>query len=141
MWFCEPVAPEEVAFEAGVFLLTKAKAQALRAGVTAPAAGPDVVSPVVEPSPLPLPSPSPEPSTTSQAQTRTIRLTGAMPPEIWNRFGTKILPKLRTGIDLKIGIDFLVTFDRTSVDSLIFEIRQILEDLGLKDKISIVDTP
>jgi len=32
MWFQEMVAPDEVAFEAGVFLLRKATAEALRAG-------------------------------------------------------------------------------------------------------------
>ncbi len=140
MWFCEPVAPEEVAFEAGVFLLTKAKAQALRAGVTAPAAGPDVVSPVVELSPLPQPSPSPEPSPAPEAQMRTVRLTGTVPPEVWNRLGTKILPKLRSGSDLRVGIDFAVTVDRDSAKNLISELRQILEDLGLKDKVSVGDS-
>ena len=29
-------------------------------------------------------------------------------PEIWNRLGTKILPKLRAGADLKIGLEFSV---------------------------------
>jgi hypothetical protein len=139
MWFCEPVAPEEVAFEAGVFLLTKAKAQALRAGVTEPAVGPDLVPAVVEPSPLPQPSPSPEPSPAPEAQTRTIRLTGTVPPEVWNRLGTKILPKLRSGSDLRVGIDFAVAVDRDAAKNLISDLRQILEDLGLKDRVSIGD--
>jgi hypothetical protein len=139
MWFCEPVAPEEVAFEAGVFLLTKAKAQALRAAVTEPAVGPDLVPAVVEPSPLPQPSPSPEPSPAPEAQTRTIRLTGTVPPEVWNRLGTKILPKLRSGSDLRVGIDFAVAVDRDAAKNLISDLRQILEDLGLKDRVSIGD--
>src|SRR5207245_1886238 len=29
----------------------------------------------------------------------------SVPPEVWNRLGTKILPKLRSGSDLKIGLD------------------------------------
>jgi hypothetical protein len=139
MWFCEPVAPEEVAFEAGVFLLTKAKAQALRAAVTEPAVGPDLAPAVVEPSPLPQPSPSPEPSPAPEAQTRTIRLTGTVPPEVWNRLGTKILPKLRSGSDLRVGIDFAVAVDRDAAKNLISDLRQILEDLGLKDRVSIGD--
>jgi hypothetical protein len=139
MWFCEPVAPEEVAFEAGVFLLTKAKAQALRSAVTEPAVGPDLVPAVVEPSPLPQPSPSPEPSPAPEAQSRTIRLTGTVPPEVWNRLGTKILPKLRSGSDLRVGVDFAVTVDRDAAKTLISDLRQILEDLGLKDRVSIGD--
>jgi len=40
-------------------------------------------------------------------QTRTLCLIGTMPPEIWNRLGTKIIPKLKSGADLKIGVIFL----------------------------------
>ena len=32
-----------------------------------------------------------------------------MPPEGWNRLGTKILPKLRSGDDLSVGIEFSVS--------------------------------
>ena len=138
-WFCEPVPPEEVAFEPGVFLLTKAKAQTLRAGAKEPTSGPDIINPVAEPSPIPQPSPSPEPSPAPEAQTRTIRLTGTVPPEVWNRLGTKILPKLRSGSDLRVGVDFAVTVDRDAAKTLILDLRQILEDLGLKDRVSIGD--
>jgi hypothetical protein len=141
VWFCEPVAPEEVAFEPGVFLLMKAKAQAVKAGTMAPAEGPEVVSPVVEPSPSPQPSPSPEPSPAPEAHTKTIRLVGTVPPEVWNRLGTKILPKLRTGSELRVGIDFAVTVDRDAAKILISDLRQILEDLDLKDKVSVGDSP
>ncbi|HZT38068.1 MAG TPA: hypothetical protein VFA28_09225, partial [Bryobacteraceae bacterium] len=129
-----------VAFEAGVFLLTKAKAQALRAGVTEPASGPDVVYPVVEPSPIPPPSPSPEPSPAPEPRTRTIRLVGTVPPEVWNRLGTKVLPKLRTGSDLKVGIDFAVTVDPNLARNLVSDLQQILDDLGLKDKVAVRDS-
>jgi len=40
VWFREPVAADEVAFESGVFLLTKARAQALKVGVPEPAPDP-----------------------------------------------------------------------------------------------------
>ena len=35
----------------------------------------------------------------------TLRLTGATPPEVWNRLGTKVLPKLRQGERLTVAID------------------------------------
>jgi hypothetical protein len=60
-----------------------------------------------------------------------------VPPEIWNRLGTKIIPKLKSGSDLKIGVDFSVTLNAESVRSIESEIRQIIEDLGLKGKINI----
>jgi hypothetical protein len=55
MWFQEMLAPDEVAFEAGVFLLRKATAEALRAGR---AVGP---VPTPEPGPNPAIRPTPEP--------------------------------------------------------------------------------
>ncbi len=137
VWFQEPVAADEVAFESGVFLLTKAKAQALMAGVQEPVPGPEPLPPVPAPGPGPEPEPGPGPA--PGVQTKTIRLVGAVPPEVWNRLGTKVLPKLRSGSDLRIGVDFSVTVSRDVADSLTSELRQILDDLGLTDKVQIRD--
>jgi hypothetical protein len=52
-------------------------------------------------------------------------------PEIWNRLGTKILPKLRSGSDLKIGVEFTVSVDAAFAQHFESELRQILDDLGL----------
>ncbi len=135
VWFEEPVTADEVAFESGVFMLTKAKAQALKAGAPVPAPGP-------EPQPGPAvsgPGPEPEPGSgrAPGVQTTTIRLVGAVPPEVWNRLGTKVLPKLRSGSDLKVGVDFSVTVDRDVAGSLTADLRQILADLGLADKLEV----
>jgi hypothetical protein len=62
-------------------------------------------------------------------------LVGTVPPEIWNRLGTKIIPKLKSGADLKIGVDFSVTLSTEAVRSVESDLRQILEDLNLRDKI------
>jgi hypothetical protein len=64
-------------------------------------------------------------------------LVGTVPPEIWNRLGTKIIPKLKSGADLKIGVDFSVTVNAESARGIESDLRQILEDLGLKEKIQI----
>jgi hypothetical protein len=64
-------------------------------------------------------------------ETRTIRLVGTVPPEVWNRLGTKILSKLRSGADLKVGVEFSVTVNAASAGSLVSELRQILQELGL----------
>jgi len=133
VWLQEPISTEEVAFESGVFLLTKAKAQALKAGVPEPAPGPEPTPPVPGPEPGPGPEPSPEP--TPGVQTKTLRLVGAVPPEVWNRLGTKVLPKLRSGSDLKVGVDFSVTVNRDVAGSLTADLRQILDDLGLAEMV------
>jgi hypothetical protein len=133
VWFQEPVASDEVAFESEVFLLTKAKAQALKAGIAGPVPGSEPVPPGLGPETEPGFGPSPEPA--PAVQTRTVRLVGAVPPELWNRLGTKVLPKLKSGSDLKLGVDFSVTVNRDVAKSLTADLRQILEDLGLTDKV------
>lgn len=105
IWFQEMVTPDEVAFDAGVFLLTKSTAGALRAG-----------KPTI---------------------TRTLRVAGAVPPEVWNRLGTKILPKLRSGSELRIGLEFSVTVSADSATSLANELRQILRELGLAESVKV----
>jgi|SRR5882672_9971396 len=133
LWFEDMVAPDEVAFESGVFLLRKAKAGALKSGIpTTPTLG-------SEPAPTPTPSPTPEPVRGSEAgaATRTLRLVGNVPPEVWNRLGTKILPKLRSGSELKIGLEFTVTVKADNAGGLAAELRQILQELGLSEALRV----
>jgi hypothetical protein len=134
MWFEEMIAPDEVAFESGVFLLRKAKANALKQGVpTTP------TTPEPQPAPSPAPSSGPEsyPGQEPSATTRTLRLIGIVPPEVWNRLGTKILPKLRSGSDLTIGLEFKVTVKAENASGLATELRQILQELGLADAVRV----
>ncbi len=129
VWFEELVASDEVAFDAGVFLLRKDFAKTLKGGATVePVPGPSPW-PGPEPSPEPRPPPAPEPA----AATRTLRLVGTVPPEVWNRLGTKILPKLRSGSDLQIGLEFTVTVKSDTASSLAADLQQILQELGLSN--------
>lgn len=132
-WFNETISPEEVAFESGVFLLLKSKALSLKAAPESiPGPGPFLEPvPVIEPKITPEPAPG--------ATARTYRISGDVPPEIWNRLGTKILPKLRSGSDVRIGIEFDVKIDASVAPTLEAELRQIIEDLGLSDRIRISD--
>jgi len=135
VWFKEFLPADEVAFDADVFLLRREVAEALTSG-TPPEAEPN---PTPQPSPEPTTEPSPlagfEPATGEQ--TRSLRLVGMIPPELWNRLGTKILPKLRSGSDLKVGVDFSVTVGAAAGDTLVSDIRQILEELGLAETVRI----
>ena len=146
LWYAEPVRPEEVAFEPDVYLLTKAKAEAFNvlsgdgssspqpepAPNTEPKPGPQP-EPAPGPKPEPLPSPAPHPGT----RTTTLRLTGTIPPEVWNRLGTRILPKLRSGDDLSVGIELSVSVDSQLVGSMEKDLRQIVDDLGLDSGIRV----
>lgn len=140
VWFKEMLTPDEVAFEADVFLLKKVKAQELKSGAV-PAAKPSA-EPIAE---LAQPEPEPQSSTFETAttgpvptiQARQLRLFGEVPPETWNRLGTKLVPKLRSGMDLKVGVEFRVTVPNESAKTLIAELKQILNDLGIGDKVRI----
>ena len=61
----------------------------------------------------------------------TLRLTGTVPPETWNRLGTKVLPKLRSGDDLRVGIELSVNVGSASAEAMEGELKQILGELGL----------
>ncbi|MBI3078692.1 MAG: hypothetical protein HYY85_17180 [Deltaproteobacteria bacterium] len=58
-------------------------------------------------------------------------------PEVWNRLGTRILPKLRTGGTLKVGVDLSVTLDAHLARTLEAELRQAVDDLGLSGQVRV----
>jgi len=137
LWFQEPVGPDEVAFEAGVFLLRKATAEALKSGVPATPAAirPPEPGPAATTTPTLGPGAPVEPA--PGAATTTLRLVGTVPPEVWNRLGTRILPKLRSGSELKIGLEFSLTVKADTAGGLATELRQILQELGLGEAVRI----
>jgi hypothetical protein len=135
VWFEELLSPDEVSFEANVFLLAKAKAKALKTR--------SITGPVIEPEPkpdekgLPVTEPVSEPNPVPTPQTVTLHLRGSIPPEMWNRLGTKLIPKLRSGSDLKAEVSFSVAVDGKATASFESDLRQILTDLGIQDRIMI----
>jgi hypothetical protein len=135
VWFQEPISPDEVSFEPDVFLLNKAKAKVLKGCVIpGPEPGP---SPGPASGPEPEPGPTPGPQPRPGVQTKTLRILGTIPPEIWNRLGTKIIPKLKSGSDLRIGVEFSVVLDVGNAKAFESDLRQVLQDLGLGDKVRI----
>jgi hypothetical protein len=133
--FNESTDQADVTFEPGCFLLLKAKARGIKS-TQEPISNVSVETALapeaVPPSGL---SPQPETKPIPDRGTTTFRISGDIPPEVWNRFGTKILPKLRSGTELKIGIDFSVTIDRKFERSFEADLKQILEDLGLTGRV------
>jgi hypothetical protein len=145
LWFQEELSPDEVAFEPDVFLLTKTKAQTLKAK---PVVGPEPLVPstttisqqTTDPdrrtARLPTQTASPTPPVVPKA-TPTFRLVGQIPSEVWNRLGTKLLTKLKAGEDLKIDVTFTVGVKSEVATTFEAEIRQVLDDLSLTDKVRI----
>ncbi len=70
---------------------------------------------------------------------RPLRIHGAIPPELWNRVGTRLLPKLRAGRGLRVHVTFEVTADGPGSSALVGDLRQALDDLQLGDRVRIED--
>lgn len=140
VWHKELIAPEEVSFETGVFLLNKEKANALKTGVAPLAATKSPAESQTESEPILQPISGPGTETEPGPRTCTLHLSGTVPPELWNRLGTKILPKLKSGTELHVGVDFRVTLNGDLARSMKSELRLILDDLGLADKVQIEES-
>jgi hypothetical protein len=133
IWFNEPVSTDEVSFDADVYLLKKDRAKALRAG-----------SPVEEvPSRPPVSvteetaRPSETQSVTVAAGAKSIVLTGVIPPELWNKVGIRLIPKLRSNAQPTLGVNFALEIDAGQAVNLVREIQQALADLELTGKIKV----
>ena len=74
---------------------------------------------------------------TPQGKAATLRLEGNVPPEVWNRLGTKILPKLQSGDALSVGVVFSVSVDAALAKNLETDLRQALADLELGDQVRV----
>ena len=55
----------------------------------------------------------------------------------WNRLGTRLIPKMKSGGSLSIALDFTVELDGRDAQQLTIELRQALADLGLADALKI----
>ena len=137
LWYAEEVGPEEAAFEPSVFLLTREKARQLKtspgdlAQQPEPASVPGTEPPQEQPEPETGPAPGPVNRKTS------LRLAGTVPSEVWNLLGRRLLPKLRSGDDLSVGIDFSVSVGSQFAQNMETELRQILDDLELGDRVRV----
>ena len=147
VWFHEFLPAGEVMFEKDVFLLQKAKAEALKKQETVPPLTTPVKPPPedkktgttggAEPrqgDDKGQPSES-EPHIVTPEATRTLRLSGTIPPETWNRFGTKVIPKMRSGTGLTAKVELEVTVSQDAAAALAAELRQILDELGVSGSV------
>lgn len=133
LWLEEPLPVDEVAFDADVYLLLKSKAKELRTQAQAS----DQSGQPVAVEPEPIASEPEKPSPPARAVKRTLRVSGSIPPEVWNRLGTTLIPKLRSGSALRIGLDCSVELDADHLSTVQAELRQLLQDMQLADSVRI----
>lgn len=140
IWFHEHIDPDEIEFNSQVFLLKKEKAKSLKEKL-------EIEEEVQENVKIKI---TEEIFETGETQGQKVTagetekvvsdtkqlliLKGAIPPEIWNRFGTKIIPKLKSAqSELQISIEINLKIDSKLHNTVHSEISQLLDELGLKD--------
>ncbi len=142
VWWNEIVPPDEITFDGEVFLLTKARAKTLKAASEPIGAGERKTGePVAEPTAREIEGEGevapPDAEAGPTVANRTLRISGSIPPEIWNRLGTRLIPKLKSGSGLQLGINATVSVDAATAPTLRKDLEQILGDLGLSDRLDV----
>jgi hypothetical protein len=100
VWFRELISPDEVVFDAGVYLLRRDSAKAARAGLARPSA--PMAEGGIRSEAGDSAKAGASTATTDDIEVKTgkevhiLTITGAIPPELWNKVGTRIIPKLRS---------------------------------------------
>lgn len=101
VWFGKPVSIDEITFDKDVYLLTCKKAKQLASGQPPPEPTP------AEPSP-PEPEPEPKPGSGKKPAKKTVRISGAIPSEVWNRMSRTVIAKLRNAGDVRVKVELEV---------------------------------
>ena len=152
LWRSERPSADEIAFEPGVFLLTKSEAE-LRRNPPAQAAEPlaatqsQAVDSALHAAPAHTPAASPAASAPIAGapsllapEKVTLRLSGSLPPDLWNRVGIVLVPKMRGG-DLTLSVEFAVSVDAVAAAALEADLRVALADLGIADAVRVEAGP
>jgi hypothetical protein len=66
-----------------------------------------------------------------------VRIAGEVPPEAWNRFGSKVLTKLRGGKDLETNVELTASFDGAASAQVVEDLKQAVADVGLEGRVSV----
>jgi hypothetical protein len=140
VWFREPMSPDEVSFDTGVYLLRRETAEALRAGVTksftlesetteGSAAGVGRAQTAATPT-------TDHVEVGGGEEVHILTLTGAIPPELWNKVGIRIIPKLRSAqAEPHLSVRFALEIKGEQAAHLKSDLQRALDDLELSGQI------
>ena len=135
VWYKERVSTDEVTFDANTYLLTKRRAEQLKAP---PEPGPEPDPEQIQ-TPAPDPDPTPKPPTGGKApetpEKVTLRLTGTVPRESWNVVGTRVLSRFQSTEGMQLSVDLSFQVDSDRLRNLEEEVRQALMDLKLSEQV------
>ena len=134
LWYHEPVSADDVTFDADVYLIAKEKAQEL---TTEPEPAPEPPKSGADNGPHPDVPPTKPTSEPAGPQQATLRVSGNIPPEVWNKLGISLLSKLRSGDSLDVHVDFTMRLRTALADTRASELKQALRDLGIGERLRV----
>jgi alkylhydroperoxidase/carboxymuconolactone decarboxylase family protein YurZ len=129
VWFKETVEPADITFDYDTYLLTAAKAKALKLGTPPPPTVPPVPPPTQPPLPPgtrpvtpPVPPVAPKPAV--------VVWEGELKREQWNLFSLKVLTRLAQSDDLQIDVKVKATLKEGRTTE---QLNSALKELGIQD--------
>lgn len=137
IWHAEPVEIEEVAFEPSVFLLSRARSEEFRSSGVREPDPPSIVSEQQDPAKDSDPKQKQESNPPANTESVPLHISGTIPPELWNRLGTKLIPKLRAGNELTLNVKFDFEVASSTYESIHADIQQTIADLGLDGQVHV----
>src|SRR5205823_4473982 len=70
-----------------------------------------------------------------------IAVAGSIPPEQWNRLGTRLIPKMRAAGTVTANIRLEIEVDQAKSTTLTSEFRQIVDETGLSATVHVASAP
>ncbi|MCL4785388.1 MAG: DUF499 domain-containing protein [Verrucomicrobia bacterium] len=135
VWFKETVEPADITFDYDTYLLTAAKAKALKHGTAQPPTAPLPTEPPTQPTLPPAtggatPGTGGQPPTPATPKTTDVTWEGELKREQWNLFSLKVLTRLAQADDLQIDVKVAAKLkEGQSVDQL----NAALRELGISE--------
>jgi len=62
-------------------------------------------------------------------------VSGTVPAELWNRIGSKLIPKIRSAADHRLTIECSAEMEAAQAAQLVRELEQAIADLNLTGKL------
>jgi len=130
VWFKETVEPADITFDYDTYLLTPAKAKALKQGTPSPPSVPPVQPPVVPPTQPPLTPGTPPAAPPAPPKPTVVVWEGELKREQWNLFSLKVLTRLAQSDDLQIDVKVKATLKEGQTTE---QLNSALKELGIQD--------
>ncbi len=135
LWYHEDIDQADVAFEADVYLVTKAVTE--RAKSAGPSAEPPKPPSVPKPREGNGEVPEERNQPTRPVGLVSISVSGTIPPEQWNRLGTRLIPKMRAAGSMSATIRLDGEVDSARAATLSIELQQVIDEIGLAGTVRI----